>query len=143
MLELALRFAEERHAGQFDKAGQPYFLHILAVVANVVALGGDEEQQCAAALHDVVEDEHATHEEVRGLFGCGVATLVEMMDKTGKTNEEYYAVLRANPRGALVKVGDLQHNSLDSRLTDAGLVLTEKDRLRTSEYAEKIKFLGY
>jgi hypothetical protein len=50
-LATALQIAITVHAGQIDKQGEPYLLHVLRVVEAV----GDEAK-VVAALHDVVED---------------------------------------------------------------------------------------
>jgi (p)ppGpp synthase/HD superfamily hydrolase len=50
-LAQALMVAIKIHAGQFDKQGEPYLLHILRVVEAV-----DDEAKVVAALHDVLED---------------------------------------------------------------------------------------
>jgi hypothetical protein len=50
-LATALQIAIRVHAGQTDKQGQPYLLHVLRVVEVV-----PEGAKVVAALHDVVED---------------------------------------------------------------------------------------
>ena len=45
------------HASQLRKGtATPYVSHLLAVAAIVLEHGGDEDQACAALLHDAVED---------------------------------------------------------------------------------------
>ena len=51
-LERAIQIAALAHAGQFDKAGQPYILHPLRVMFRME----EEHERIAAVLHDVVED---------------------------------------------------------------------------------------
>lgn len=50
---VAESIASLRHAGQTDKAGQPYIGHVSRVAANV---SGDHDAETVAWLHDVVED---------------------------------------------------------------------------------------
>lgn len=50
-LAAALMIAIKVHAGQVDKQGEPYLLHVLRVVEVV-----SDEAKVVAALHDVVED---------------------------------------------------------------------------------------
>lgn len=50
-LAAALMVAIRVHAGQEDKQGEPYLLHVLRVVEAV-----SDEAKVVAALHDVVED---------------------------------------------------------------------------------------
>jgi len=55
-LERAIAIAAAAHAGQVDKAGQPYILHPLRVMLRVAT----EHERIAAVLHDVVEDTDVT-----------------------------------------------------------------------------------
>ncbi|MCB9497214.1 MAG: hypothetical protein H6686_10065 [Fibrobacteria bacterium] len=57
VLDRALRLAVDSHAGQLDRAGQPYILHVLQVV---MGSRPDPEAMAVAALHDVVEDSSVT-----------------------------------------------------------------------------------
>lgn len=63
-VEIAEQIARKAHAGQLDKQGQPYILHVERVAAAV-----SEPAKAAAWLHDVVED-------------CGVGWL-KTMDERG------------------------------------------------------------
>lgn len=54
---LALNLAAKAHEGQSRKGTPiPYITHPVAVAALVAQYGGDEDQQIAALLHDVLED---------------------------------------------------------------------------------------
>jgi GTP diphosphokinase / guanosine-3',5'-bis(diphosphate) 3'-diphosphatase len=59
ILERAIALAAERHAGQTDKVGEPYILHVLRVMLQMP----DEESRIAAVLHDIVEDTETTVDE--------------------------------------------------------------------------------
>lgn len=50
-LEHAIRIACVAHAGQTDKAGQPYILHPLRVMLAMA----DDFERTTAVLHDVLE----------------------------------------------------------------------------------------
>lgn len=77
LVENALEFAAHSHRGQVRKySGEPYILHPMAVAALVKNVGGDEEMQAAALLHDVVEDCEVTIGTVQRLFGPRVAEMV-------------------------------------------------------------------
>jgi (p)ppGpp synthase/HD superfamily hydrolase len=53
----ALYLAASAHEGQVRKSTPiPYITHPVAVAALVAQFGGDEDQQIAALLHDVLED---------------------------------------------------------------------------------------
>ena len=59
-IERAIEIASSAHAGQIDKAGQPYIFHPLRVMLRV----SSEHEQMAAVLHDVVEDTTVTIEHL-------------------------------------------------------------------------------
>ena len=61
-LERAIQVAVSAHAGQVDKAGQPYILHPLRVMLHVSGL----HERISAVLHDVVEDTDLTLEDLAG-----------------------------------------------------------------------------
>ena len=67
MLESAIATAAKAHEGQTDKAGKPYILHPLRVMLNVK---GCIPEQCAAVLHDVIEDTDITAEALLELGFC-------------------------------------------------------------------------
>jgi len=76
----ALSFAAQRH--QYQRRGGynrlPYINHLIKVVEELVFIGqeADTDLLCAAALHDVVEDGHATQQEIEELFGQSTANIV-------------------------------------------------------------------
>lgn len=62
----------------------PYLAHLMGVCAMVLAHGGDEDQACAALLHDTLED-HAKsvdYETLEARFGKKVADLVAALSDT-------------------------------------------------------------
>ena len=65
LLSKMLVLATNRHNGQFDRAGQPYILHPLKVMYYLKT--DDEELQCIALGHDLVEDTETTYQELREL----------------------------------------------------------------------------
>lgn len=60
-LERAIELAASAHAGQVDKAGQPYILHPLRVMLRMETLA----QKMTAVLHDIVEDTDVTLEQLK------------------------------------------------------------------------------
>ncbi len=124
MLAQALAFAATAHGAQTRKGTRiPYVSHLLQVSGLVLEHGGDLEQASAALLHDVVEDTPATIEEVRALFGPGVADIVADCTDTRADEaperkrpwlarkQDYVAHLReVGPRSALVVGCDKLHN---------------------------------
>ena len=80
-VEEAYRFAEEAHAGQYRKSGEPFIEHPLSTALYLVDLHFDYNALRAALLHDVVEDTSVTYEELAEQFGEEVATLVDGVTK--------------------------------------------------------------
>jgi (p)ppGpp synthase/HD superfamily hydrolase len=117
----ALAFATVRHAQQRRKGTNiPYVAHLLGVCSLVLEHGGDEDTACAALLHDVVEDGHATLAELRSQFGPTVAAIVAGCSDTTERpkppwrarKQRYLAHLReATPAMLLVSGCDKLHNA--------------------------------
>ena len=76
ILEQAIRFAVDAHAGQKRKDGSPFILHPLEDAAIVGTMTDDLEIIAAAVLHDTVEDTDTTEEDILRLFGPRVHALV-------------------------------------------------------------------
>ena len=70
--EIAEDIARTAHAGQVDKAGQPYIGHVERVVANLLRRWPDatDDEVAAAWLHDVIED---TRWNAQALLEAGVS----------------------------------------------------------------------
>ena len=81
-IRYAYYVAEQAHAGQTRKTGEPYIVHPLAVARVLVELHMDDDSIVAALLHDVLEDcPQVTAEYVAKTFGEDVKTLVEGVTK--------------------------------------------------------------
>lgn len=135
--EVAEAMARTAHAGQVDKAGQPYITHP-ARVANRVA--GDEHAVAVAWLHDVVEDTPVTLTELAAQFPPQVVAAVDAITKrAGETRDDYYERVRAVPLAQRVKRADLADNSDPDRL--AVLDAATQERL-AGKYAHARAVLG-
>jgi (p)ppGpp synthase/HD superfamily hydrolase len=134
-LERAIEIAAKAHAGQVDKAGQPYVLHPLRMMLAVTT----PEARMAAVLHDVVEDTAVTLDELRAEgFPASVLEAVEALTK--REGEDYEAFIRRvapNPIAREVKLADLRDNSDLSRIAEP----TERDRERIRKYQRAIAYL--
>ncbi|MFD9360144.1 HD domain-containing protein [Streptomyces sp. NPDC060031] len=133
--------ARAAHEGQTDKAGRPYAEHLAAVAEGVRARGGSAEQQAAAWLHDSVEDDALSAEELAGMnVPQGVKDMVLALTKhPGEPLEQYAARILAAPGALLVKEADLAHNANPARLS----VLDAPTRERLSaKYAYVRSLLG-
>src|SRR5680860_1202276 len=60
LIEKALRFSIEAHAGDSRKSGEPYIQHPIEVASILTRLRLDAETVAGALLHDVVEDSGVT-----------------------------------------------------------------------------------
>lgn len=122
--------AANKHAGQFDKGGHPYILHVMAVMYLVES--EDDEVKQIAAGHDLVEDTETTYSELRSLgFSERVIDGIRSLTKVpGETYEEYKEKVKRNRDAILVKMADLKHNSDISRLKG----LRQKDFDRMAKY---------
>lgn len=129
LLGRVLVLATNAHAGQFDKGGQPYILHPLAVMNMLQTT--DEQLQCIALLHDVLEDTDVTVDDLYAI-GCTNRIIdgVLMLTKGVETYEEYKACVFSSEDTMRVKMADLQHNSDIRRLKG----VTDKDLARTAKY---------
>ncbi|MEB3766755.1 HD domain-containing protein [Acinetobacter sp. MD2] len=134
-LEQAIIFATQKHAGQVDKAGQPYILHPLRVMLNMHTL----EQKIVAVLHDVLEDSDATATDLIALgFSNQIIHAIETL--TRKTDESRIdAAHRAckNQLACAVKLADVTDNMNLKRIPTP----TERDYSRLKEYQQVQKIL--
>lgn len=75
----AISLAARAHEGQNRKGTSiPYITHPVAVAGLVAQFGGDEDQQIAGLLHDVLEDGGPKYAaEIERMFGPRVLTIVE------------------------------------------------------------------
>ena len=123
----ASAFAVDRFRGVNRKGTSiPYISHLFSVAALVAEGGGDEEQLCAAILHDAVEDiPGCTPAILAAEFGERVARLVtalsDSVDEHPKPpwrarKERYIAHLRTSPGEVkLISVADKLHNATTLR----------------------------
>lgn len=135
-LSKMLMLAVTRHNGQFDKGGNPYILHPLKVMHYLKS--DDEELQCIALGHDLVEDCFKTVDEgMQYLYNQGFSNRIlrgiEAMTKfPGEDFEVYKRRVKANPDAVKVKMADLRHNTDIRRLKG----ILEKDISRMRRYHE-------
>lgn len=127
-LERAIEIAASAHAGQTDKAGEPYILHPLRVMLRL----GSTDERIAAVLHDVVEDTPVSlHTLTLEGFSSDVIAAVEALTK--RPGESRLAAARraaANTIAREVKLADNAEN-MDLRRIPFP---TERDHARLEEY---------
>ncbi len=122
MIRTAFEFAVKAHKDIRRKSGEPYIYHPIAVAkicSQEIGLG--TTAIISALLHDTVEDTDVTIEDIHGLFGEKVATIVNGLTKiqefTEYTNSEQaenfkkmLLTLSDDVRVILVKLADRLHN---------------------------------
>ncbi|MDY7578404.1 bifunctional (p)ppGpp synthetase/guanosine-3',5'-bis(diphosphate) 3'-pyrophosphohydrolase [Herbaspirillum sp. RTI4] len=139
----AYRFSDEMHLGQMRKSGEPYISHPLAVAEICADWKLDAQAMMAALLHDVIEDQGVTKEELIERFGAPVAALVDGLSKLDKIEfqsqieaqaENFRKMLLAMARDVrviLVKLADRLHN-----MRTLGSMPPDKKRRIASETME-------
>lgn len=130
LLNKMLVLATSRHAGQFDRGGNPYILHPLKVMYYLKS--NDEELQCIALAHDLIEDTDTTYSELLEMgFTNRIVEGIKALTKVpGETYDQYKNRVKANKDAVLVKMQDLRHNTDIRRLKG----VTEKDMARLGRY---------
>ncbi len=64
----AYEFAKKAHAGVLRKSGDPYIVHPVSSVREVMPLEPDSTTIIATLLHDTVSDGNATYETIEKNF---------------------------------------------------------------------------
>lgn len=130
LLGKAIVLMVNSHEGQYDRGGKPYALHPLEVMHLLNT--NDEELQCIALLHDVIEDAGVTYKQLKELgFTDRIIDAVRLLTKVpGQSYEEYQEAVMSNVDSMLVKQADLTHNSDIRRLKG----IRQKDEERIVKY---------
>lgn len=113
----ALSIAIEMHAGQVDKAGEPYIGHVVRVMMRLPADATETERK-AALLHDTLEDAGGYVQQVLVKMGAE-PELMEMVEAmTCKAWEPYetYLLRVAQSPAWRVKLADIADNNDPDRL---------------------------
>ena len=118
-LNLALRFAKEKHKGQKRIGGDDYITHPIAVMEIVKRQGLDESYQIAALFHDLLEDTDATEDEILQIGNPEILEAVKLLTKVkGCDMAEYIGSIKNNPIAYAVKAADRLHNLQCAIVTD-------------------------
>jgi len=134
-LDNAIAIAIKAHAGQVDKAGQPYILHPLRLMFRFLS----EAEMIVAVMHDVVEDSAFTLDELKNIgFSDKILSAIECLTKRhGESYESFISRVLKNDLARKVKVEDIKDN-LDLTRLDK---VTDKDLARIEKYHEALKVL--
>jgi (p)ppGpp synthase/HD superfamily hydrolase len=131
----AFNIARRAHAGQKDKGGMPYVLHVFRVAEEMTT----EIETVVALLHDVVEDSNITFEDLIkiGIPNIAVDALKQLTRDKKTDYKDYIENIKQNTLATKVKLADLKHNSDINRIPNP----TEYDLKRLAKYKEAIKIL--
>ncbi len=81
IIDRAYVYSARVHAGQMRLSGEPYLSHPLEVAGILSDMKLDTVSIAAGLLHDVIEDTHATPEEIEAMFGEKVTHIVNGVTK--------------------------------------------------------------
>ncbi|MDO9567574.1 MAG: bifunctional (p)ppGpp synthetase/guanosine-3',5'-bis(diphosphate) 3'-pyrophosphohydrolase [Candidatus Desulfaltia sp.] len=81
IIDRAYIYSAKVHDGQMRLSGEPYLTHPLEVAYILADMKLDSVSIAAALLHDVIEDTHATSEEITDIFGPDVLHIVSGVTK--------------------------------------------------------------
>ncbi|KHN01417.1 Putative guanosine-3',5'-bis(diphosphate) 3'-pyrophosphohydrolase [Glycine soja] len=121
--------AEKAHRGQMRASGDPYLQHCLETAVLLALIGANSTVVAAGLLHDSLDDAFLTYDYIVGVFGTGVADLVEGVSKLShlsKLARENNTASKsveadrlhtmflgmADARAVLVKLADRLHNMM-------------------------------
>ncbi|NYT57646.1 bifunctional (p)ppGpp synthetase/guanosine-3',5'-bis(diphosphate) 3'-pyrophosphohydrolase [Alcaligenaceae bacterium] len=139
----AYRFADQAHLGQFRASGEPYISHPITVTEICAGWKLDADSLMAALLHDVIEDQGISKQELAEKFGSDVSEIVDGLSKLDRLDfatkaeqqaESFRKMLLAMARDVrviLIKLADRLHN-----MRTLGAVAPEKRRRIASETLE-------
>lgn len=123
IIERAYRFAKEAHKDRRRLNGEPYIMHPIAVARIIISeLGLGSTSICAALLHEVIDTTDYSCDDIAGLFGEKIASIVEGLtkisggifgDKASLQAEKFRKLLlsmSSDIRMVLIKMADRLHN---------------------------------
>ncbi len=122
LIDRAYIFSARVHDGQVRLSGEPYLSHPLEVSGILADMRLDPISIAAGLLHDVIEDTHATDQEIAEMFGSEVAHIVKGVTKLGaipfSSSQERQAenlrkmllAMADDLRVILIKLADRLHN---------------------------------
>jgi (p)ppGpp synthase/HD superfamily hydrolase len=142
-LERAIQIAVEAHAGQVDKAGEPYILHPLRVMFGL----DTDIEKIVGVLHDVVEDckdKGWSHDRLKEEgFDSNVLDAVRAISKEdGEDLEAYLKRVESNKLALAVKLKDLKDNMDMTRISNPSTEDLERIKRYTSSL-QRLKVKHY
>ena len=134
----AYLFADQAHAGQFRKSGEPYINHPIAVAEILAELRLDHESLMAALLHDVVEDTDVSKEELEATFGRSIAELVDGVTKLGKVSHISRTKSKQGKPPSSAELAKLQRQEQAENFRKMMLAMTRDIRVILIKLADRL-----
>ncbi|NLB21035.1 MAG: hypothetical protein GX829_09525 [Clostridium sp.] len=127
--ERALTLATIKHAGQVDKGGRPYIMHVIRVMQGVE----DDDEKIIALLHDLIEDTDFTLDDLKEYeFLDEIIDGVSLLTRDPEAGYmKYIENLSNNKKARNVKLSDLKDNQDHTRLKNP---MTEEGQIRLEKY---------
>ena len=142
---LAWKIANKAFNGKVDKGGAPYIGHIHRIIEYMCPIENgcqehDEELNCIAILHDLVEDcPEWNLDSLSAIFPERVVCAVDVLTKKkGQTYDQYISQIASNKDAVRVKIADLKDNMDITRLKS----IESEDANRLRKYLEAYKCLS-
>ena len=117
LINKAIYFAKEYHAGQVRKSGEPFYTHPLEVAYIVSDYNLKTEVIVTSILHDILEDTEATESMLAEVFGSRIDEMVDRLtrDRSDGSKLSVEQVLRNawfqnDKEVVLIKIVDRIHN---------------------------------
>lgn len=126
--EKLIHYVAQAHEGQIDKAGLPYFHHVVRVMNSVIT----PLHKTLALMHDLLEDTKVGEDD---LFRMGfdfelIGKLRKLTRQEGQSYSEYIDGIIEDFDCSIVKLADLRDNMDLTRLAE----LSDHDIKRTKKY---------
>ena len=122
VIERAYIYSARVHDGQLRLSGEPYLSHPLEVAGILADMNLDVVSIAASLLHDVIEDTHATREDILEMFGEEITHIVSGVTKLSGLSFDSSQARQAESirkmilamaddlRVVLIKLADRLHN---------------------------------
>ncbi|MGN1294765.1 MAG: RelA/SpoT family protein [Bacilli bacterium] len=124
LIDKAYKYAEEKHAGQFRKSGDPYITHLIEVAYILASLQAGPTTIAAGLLHDTIEDCEVTKEELGSVFDDDISEMVFCLTKikalshkrrhdkdfVAEGHRKIFLGMAKDIRVILIKLADRLHN---------------------------------
>lgn len=115
----ASKISFEAHKDDVDKGGYPYVYHPAYLAFQM----DDEITTCVALLHDVIEDHGDVYSfemlEQMGFYPEIITALKALTHGEDEPYERYIERVKTNEYATKVKIADLNHNLISSRIGGA------------------------